>query len=222
MSRPRPLRVAILGSISSGKSTAVRSLCKREGFVPILEPIERWRKSTFIISFYQDMNKYAFPFQNYAFATRLVSYKEVNSTGAKCVVADAHVYTDRHVFAQMLNGDPKFISDEELGWYGEIFDAWEKLVPESDADVYFYLQASPEMCYERIQERIKKEGREEESKITLDYLKRLHDHFERALNSQECKLRNVVRIDANRPEGEVLSEIERAIDERLRVEDASS
>lgn len=212
-------RFAILGNISSGKSTVVKNLKKAiEGSVILDEPVSLWRESGFLPAFYGDMKRYAFPFQMFAFATRQSMYKDIDATNASCLIVDAHVYTDRHVFAQNLK-DGGLMTDQELEWYNTTFSGWEKIVPESVPTAFIYLKASPQKCFDRKQERIKKEGRTEESAVTLDYLQSLHAYFERVLNSPQCALRNVVVIDADKPEGEVLKLVMDEINKHLKPSD---
>lgn len=211
--QPRPyLNCMVAGNIASGKSTVVKSLTSQPGYVGIFEPLDQWKESGFINAFYGNMDKYGFPFQMYAFITRLKRFKKANLSGAVCVVADAHIYTDKNVFAKGL------LSKQEMGWYNETYDGWEELFPEAVPDVVFYLKASPEQCLNRIKERMKKENRHEESTISLEYLSMLNENFDRVLNpeSSECRMKNVIVVDADKPEGEVLSILQNHIDKYLK------
>lgn len=212
-------RFAIVGNISCGKSTVVRSLGKEIiGSLTLDEPVRLWRDVKFLPAFCADMKRYGLAFQMFAFATRQAMHKDIDETNVSCVIADAHVYTDRNVFTQNLL-DGGFMTKEELVWYDVTFNMWKKLVPESDPDLFIYLKTSPKTCYERMKKRIIEEGRTEESAYSVEYLEGLHAHFERALNSAECALRNVVVIDADRPSGEVLNLVLDEINKHLKPSD---
>lgn len=215
----RVKRFAVLGNISSGKSSLVRALKLAIADSLILdEPIKLWRDTKFLPAFCSDMKRYGLAFQMFAFATRQAMHKDIDETNLSCVIADAHVYTDRHVFAQNLV-DGGFITKEELEWYEITFDKWQKLVPESSPDLFIYLKTSPKTCYDRMKKRIIEEGRTEESAYSMEYLSGLHTHFQRVLDSPECTLRNVVVIDADKPAGEVLNLALNEINKHLKPAD---
>jgi deoxyadenosine/deoxycytidine kinase len=75
-------------------------------------------------------------------------------------------------------------------------------------DVYIYLRATPEMCFERIQKR----SRECENGVSMDYIRTIHMEYER-LATEILKDMNVVVhiIDASKSPDEVKTAVENII-----------
>lgn len=182
----------VIGNIGSGKTTLTENLADlfEERCILLREPVQLWIDSGFLSSFYQNMKKYAFSFQMFAFATRARQYKEVIWSDCRFAIADGHVISDKNVFAQKLKlgGD---ITEDELKWYNITYESWEHIIPEMDATMWVYLRASPETCLKRIRER----KRTEESTITLEYLTSLHALFESLQKNPKYKGKILV-IDA--------------------------
>lgn len=179
----------IIGNIGCGKTTMIERLSREERKVQhskdgsydhivhpydvIPEPVSVWTESGFLQSFYENMSKYALSFQMFAFATRAEAYKGIAWKLFGTYFADSHVISDRYVFAESLK-DSGLITEKEIGFYKRMFDSWQKIVPEMNPTAFIYLRSKPETCKSRISMR----GRKEEEKITIEYLKGLHDRFE--------------------------------------------
>lgn len=72
-------------------------------------------------------------------------------------------------------------------------------------DIIFYLQCSPEICYERLKNR----NRDCESNISLEYLTKIHENYEKLYNSNNILTENinVVKIDASQNKKDVYNSI---------------
>jgi deoxyadenosine/deoxycytidine kinase len=201
---------AVLGNIGSGKSTVVDSLGKKYGMFckTIPEPVDKWVKSGFLEAYYNDMKTHAFTFQLYAFATRSETFKEPDHSEHIMRICDGHVINDREVFAQVLNKDG-FISDQQLTWYDEIYNGWQKLVPEMLPAYWIYLRTRPEVCLERINKRNRSSelGEEKKNSITLSYLKELDAYYEKLITSSPDIVDRVLVIDNNQEEEKIIEEI---------------
>lgn len=66
------------------------------------------------------------------------------------------------------------MNDLELNVYDSWFNPMVSYLPGLVPDGFIYLRAQPETCHKRLQQR----AREEESKVSLDYLANLHDKHE--------------------------------------------
>ena len=75
---------------------------------------------------------------------------------------------------------------DEWDIYAEMFGSLKRFL--RYPDVMVYLRATPEVCHERTKVR----GREEESGVPLDYLKRLHDEHEDLIDAMSRFTRVVV------------------------------
>lgn len=183
----------ILGNIGCGKTTMIEMISNggAKGHHVIPEPVSTWISCGFLQKFYEDMTKYALPFQMFAFATRAELYKFVDWNPFETYFADAHIISDRYVFAESLMASG-FISQEEMKCYDVMFESWRKIVPEMNPKAFIYLRTKPETCKRRISER----GRKEEENIAIEYLEKLHDRFEALSHMEQFKNKmHIVDVD---------------------------
>src|SRR4030042_5915953 len=112
--------VFLEGNISSGKSTTIQQL-KNLGYDVFEEPLDVWQKSyvhengkDILTLFYEDMAKWAFPFEVIVMMTRynrikdalehVVSKNQLKNQDAENIVfVERSLLTDRHVFAKNLH-----------------------------------------------------------------------------------------------------------------------
>jgi deoxyadenosine/deoxycytidine kinase len=237
--RRKPKMVVILGNISGGKSTSsagVQEAITGASVVVVAEPLKRWRELGLSQAYYKDIDpknpnqgqeRRAVFFQDYAISSRLAAYKTAMKSDCDIVIGDGHILNDRHVFAKKLNmdlpipeGSPpgtlakKLITDQELTWYVDSYNNWRILCPKSVPDLIFYLRTTPSICLQRIQKRMKDEGRLEESVITLGYLTDLHNLYEELIKSDEVKDK-VHIIDGDQEEEEVVRQIVAIINNQM-------
>lgn len=170
--------ILLEGNIAAGKSTVGKVLKTSDMFDFIEEPVDAWRSrfaSNMLDAFYRDMDRWAFTFQIVTFITRPKTWEEVLAfTSHRLVVLERSVFTDRHVFAPMLHRLGA-MSDAEWQVYCGL---WDFVVSNycAEPDCILYLRTPGELCLERIRIR----GRNEESGISLEYLRQLetlHDEW---------------------------------------------
>jgi deoxyadenosine/deoxycytidine kinase len=186
--------LSIEGNIGSGKSTFLETLKKKYKNNPavifIREPVDEWEKfqdnkgETMLKKFYNNAEKYAFPFQMMAYISRLKLLRDVikninniKSTTITCyyIISERSLYTDRYVFAKMLYDQGKI---EELNyqiylyWFNEFTDLLTNIQ-------YIYLKCEPKKCFERITKR----ARIGEDQIPLEYLIECHQYHENFLKN---------------------------------------
>lgn len=195
--------ISIEGNIGSGKSTFVE-YCKNNlpeinnyKIVFVDEPVNLWEKikdkngKNIIQNFYENQEKYAFPFQIIAFISRLMylknkindSINELTEPNKKiCVITERSIYTDCFVFAEMLKNTGK-MNDICHEIYLQMFNEFSK---DFSLNSVIYINATPEKCYERINKR----NRHGEENISLDYLFECHQMHEEyisvKINSKYC------------------------------------
>ena len=170
--------ISIEGNIGSGKSTLMKNLKNyykdNTNVIFLKEPVDEWEKikdangKTILEKFYEDQEKYSFPFQMMAYISRLNVLKHAiksipNMTDQKyIIITERSLYTDKCVFAKMLHDSGK-IEDVNykiyLNWFYTFLD-------EFPVHKLIYVQALPEICHNRITKR----SREGEKNISLDYL----------------------------------------------------
>ena len=203
----KPIIISFDGNIGSGKSSAVQyfkqnfeKFCNLKTYhykVCFLdEPVEQWE---FIIDvedgknaiqkFYEDNEKYAFPFQMMAYISRLSLFKQALKEDYDIIFTERSMYTDKHVFAQMLYDNKKMNTIEYqiyLKWFDEFLETINNIKT-------VYIRTSPEVCCKRVLKRARLG-----ENIPLSYLKDCHYYHDRWLNNP-CKIEqgNVLIIDGN-------------------------
>ncbi len=190
--------VSIEGNIGVGKSTFINILKSRweEGCEVVYEPVDIWKKLTnsdgknILQTFYENIPRWAYSFQNVACITRMMKIEEaIRTTKHKHIFLDRSLGTDKNVFEAMLYDDKKLNQIEHL-MYNLWCDFYHNYLRPQDDQIYIYLKASPNTCANRI----KKRGRIEEESIGLEYLKGLNNYHDKWLLSDELKS-NVIVID---------------------------
>ena len=189
--------VSVEGNIGVGKSTFIDILRTKwdcEGGCEVVpEPVDLWKNLTntdgknILQTFYEDIPRWAYSFQNVACITRMMKMEEsIKNSSSKYIFLDRSLGTDKNVFEAMLH-DQGQINELEHSMYNLWCDFYHKYVRSQSNQIYIYLKASPETCANRI----KKRGRVEEESIGLEYLKGLNDYHDAWL----LKEPNVVVID---------------------------
>ena len=113
---------------------------------------------------------------------------EAGASEADIIVTERSLYTDYHVFAQMLY-DTNKIEDVEFAIYRKWFDEFIEDLP---AFAFIYIRCEPQVSFARVNKR----ARNGESVIPLSYLENCHLYHEQWLMSSNKKNRILV-IDAN-------------------------
>jgi deoxycitidine kinase/deoxyguanosine kinase len=184
--------ISIEGNIGSGKSTFVEALKKHfhsESICFLDEPVELWNTivdehgKTMLENYYQDSKKYAFSFQMMAYISRLsILKKAIDSKKYDIIITERSLYTDKHVFCQMLYDDHT-IQEMDYKIYNKWFDEFNMNVPIH----YVYLKTDPQVSYDRVIQR----NRHGEI-IPLSYLERCSLYHDIWLCNKD-----IITIDAN-------------------------
>ena len=209
--------VSIEGNIGSGKSTFLKQLEKyfldkgHSHVVFVDEPVDEWdtirdkKDETILKKFYQDSEKYSFPFQMMAFITRYTKIKKAImkamqikqenlhnpfEKGNPIVVTERCLYTDKYVFAQMLYDDKKI---EEINYI--IYNKWfDEFASELPIHKIIYIDTKANMCHERIAKR----SRNGESNIPLSYLENCEKYHNSMVQKRLVDGTMLYKIDGNR------------------------
>ena len=210
MSSHRAVIVSFDGNIGSGKSTtgieyeqyvkARMCISETDGVNSIFptitsfedeicfldEPVEEWNKVcdkngvNILTNLYKDIRANAFKFQMMAYISRLALLRNaIKNPKIKLIITERSVETDRNVFAKMLY-DAGDISHDEFQIYTMWFDEFLTDVPLAGI---VYINASPEVCLERIGKR----ARAGET-IQTDYIQRCHKYHEDWIRTRDCPL----------------------------------
>jgi deoxyadenosine/deoxycytidine kinase len=203
----KPIIISFDGNIGSGKSSAVQYFKQNfEKFCNLKtqhykvcfldEPVEQWE---FIIDiedgknaiqkFYEDNEKYAFPFQMMAYISRLSLFKQALKQDYDIIFTERSMFTDKNVFAQMLYDSKKMNTIEYqiyLKWFDEFLETINTIKT-------VYIRTIPEICAKRVLKRARLG-----ENIPLDYLKDCHYYHDKWLNDpSKIEEGKVLVIDGN-------------------------
>lgn len=199
--------VSIEGNIGSGKSTLLaklREIYKDDVNVIFLkEPVDEWEKIkdengvSILEKFYEDQNKYSFPFQMMAYVSRLKVLRDAlkgigfSQNKKTIIITERSLYTDKMVFAKMLYDSGKI---EHINYqiYLNWFDTFSEEFP---VHKIVYVKTSPEKCHNRIHKR----SREGEEHIPLDYLINCDKYHNNMLDkeTQDCVCKDQIVLDGD-------------------------
>ncbi len=170
----------IEGNIGSGKTELLNKLNDNINCEIITEPVEVWQNITgngknILQQFYEDPSRYAYLFQTIVFKTRLQS---IDKPQLKLIrFSERSIWTDKYVFGKSCIESNRMNELEKNAYYQWFEWLEEKFFKTPDGIIY--LKCSPEKCYERMNRR----GRNEESTVSIEYLKEIHLNHEEWLNS---------------------------------------
>ena len=209
----KPIIISIEGNIGSGKSTLVKHLREvNHDWIFLDEPVTEWELlkndsgDSLLQLFYKDMPRWSYTFQNFAYITRMRKLIELSKMKFKkptIIVTERSVYTDRHVFAEMLLTDGKMTKmemDMYLNWFNLLHDF-------ATIDYVVYLRTDSTKCLERI----KKRDREGESNITIEYLLSLELQHDKWINNHDKSLVLDGNKDLNTDESDQFINFDRQI-----------
>ena len=158
--------IAISGLIGAGKTTLASKLSECMNITAYYEPVI---DNEYLVDFYSDMGRYAFPLQIYLLNNR-VQQQQAITWGQNGGVSDRTIYEDS-IFCKVLYDDGH-MTKREYDTYKRLFNTLSNTM--RHPDVILHLDVTPEEAYRRIMSR----GRDMEMTISIDYLRQLHDGYE--------------------------------------------
>jgi deoxyadenosine/deoxycytidine kinase len=178
------MHIAIAGNIGSGKTTLAGLLSKHYGWTPHYEDVD---DNPYLNDFYEDMQRWSFNLQIYFLNSRFSQILEIRKSD-KTIVQDRTIYEDAYIFAPNLHS-MGLMSTRDFDNYFSLFKLMSSLI--QPPDLLLYLRASVPTLVNQIQKR----GREYESSIRLDYLKRLNERYEAWIESYTLGKLLIVEAD---------------------------
>jgi deoxyadenosine/deoxycytidine kinase len=162
---PCPYRLVIVeGNIGAGKTSLATRINQDYGGLLILE---RFADNPFLPKFYQDQERYAFPLEMSFLADRYTQLKKElmdPDIFNPLVIADYYFMKSLIFAGNTLSGD-------EYKLYAQLFHIMYSSLPKPD--LYVYLHQDPDNLLINIWNR----GRDYESAITADYLKKIQTGY---------------------------------------------
>ena len=178
------MHIAVAGNIGSGKTTLTKMLAKHYGWDTHFEDVEQ---NPYLNDFYEDMQRWSFNLQIYFLNSRFSQVLEIKKA-KHTIVQDRTIYEDAYIFAPNLHA-MGLMSTRDFENYFTLFKLMSSLV--EPPDLLLYLRASVPTLVSQIQKR----GRDYESSIRLDYLKRLNERYEAWIESY--KLGKLLILEAD-------------------------
>lgn len=186
----KKVTICVEGNISVGKTTFLRKIASeiielRDLVEIVPEPVDKWKDVgpdhfNLLDAFYNEPERYAYTFQNYVFATRLMKEQETSKGMKPLRLMERSIFSDRLVFVRAVH-EAKWMSELELRIYESWFDPFISALPGLVPDGFIYLRASPATCLQRLHMR----NRPEERSVTLEYLRGLHEKHEQCFFPSE-------------------------------------
>lgn len=188
--------ISIEGNIGSGKSTLFKKLKHHSKFNECIfldEPIDEWMENvdengeSILTKFYDNQEKYAFPFQIMSYFSKLNKLKNaVKNNQNKIIISERSIFTDKKIFAKMLHDDKK-IDAICYNIYSKMFDE----IDDFNLDKIIYINTTPIKCHERIHKR----NRDGENNISIEYLEKCDKYHNDWLNCKHKK--NIIELNGN-------------------------
>ncbi|MBP7185007.1 MAG: deoxynucleoside kinase [Saprospiraceae bacterium] len=160
--------IAIAGNIGAGKTTLTTALGNYFNWEKHYEDTEN---NPYLHDFYNDMHRWSFSLQIYFLNSRYEQVLNIKN-GNKIVVQDRTIYEDANIFAPNLH-EMGLMSTRDFENYYRLFTNMSSQV--SPPDLLIYLRAGIPTLVDHIQSR----GRDYEGSISIDYLKRLNEKYEK-------------------------------------------
>ncbi|KAK7490842.1 hypothetical protein BaRGS_00017898 [Batillaria attramentaria] len=197
---PAKKQVAVEGNIGSGKTTLLEYFKSSSEVEALREPIEQWTNiqgHNALQKLYEDPSRWSFSFNMYAQLTRAQMHTKQTPKPIKLLERSLHstrlCFVENDYRNKTINGMEYTIL---TNWYD-----WLVKSQKADVDLIVYVRADPEVCFERIQKR----SRKEEALVPFSLIKDLHDLHEDWLihHTNSKPPAPVVILDANRDYSEM-------------------
>ena len=155
------MHIAIAGNIGAGKTTLTQLLAKHYKWDRLEEAVDN---NPYLFDFYKDMARWSFNLQVFFLNSRFEQLLEIRRSGRN-VIQDRTIYEDAYIFAPNLHA-MGLMTTRDFENYFRLFQNMDSSIVAPD--LMIYLRASTENLVSQIAER----GRDYETSISIDYLKR--------------------------------------------------
>lgn len=172
---------ALAGNIGVGKTTWTKLLSEHFNWHPYYE---RFVENPYLVDFYANMRQWSFHSQIYFLTHRFKAQLEIQRSQKTCI-QDRTIFEDGEIFARNLY-EQNFMNERDYHSYQELFNAMMESL--TYPDLIIYLKASTWTLISRIRKR----GRDYESKIDKEYLARLNSIYEKWIDNYSQKYRVLV------------------------------
>ena len=197
------MHIAVAGNIGSGKTTLTNMLAKHYGWEPMFESVDN---NPYLVSFYQDMQRWSFNIQVYFLNSRFRQVIDIRNR-KKDIIQDRTIYEDAYIFAPNLH-DMDLMATRDFENYSSLFELMKQFL--QAPDLLIYLKADVSTLVTQIHKR----GRAYEDSIRLSYLENLNERYNNWIDNYTDGKLLIVDVNtikfAERPEdfGTVIEKID--------------
>ena len=164
--------LAIEGNIGAGKTSLATKISHDFNAKLILE---RFADNPFLPKFYEDAKRYAFTLEMSFLADR---YQQISDDLAQLDLFKDFIVSDYDIFKSLIFSKIT-LNEDEFNVYRKLFYLMYKDMMKPDLYVYLYQNT------ERLQQNIKKRGRDYEQNIADDYLEKINTGYLEFLKTQK-------------------------------------
>ena len=177
------MHIAIAGNIGSGKTTLSGLLGKHFDWDPHYDV----DTNPYLVSFYEDMQRWSFNLQIYFLNSRFRQIVDIRKKNMN-VIQDRTIYEDAYIFAPNLHA-MGLMSTRDFENYQSLFELMSSFI--QPPDLLIYLRATIPTLVNQIQQR----GRDYESSIRIDYLSHLNERYEKWIESYDIGKLLIIDVD---------------------------
>ncbi|WP_375239802.1 2-amino-4-hydroxy-6-hydroxymethyldihydropteridine diphosphokinase [Aurantibacter sp.] len=163
--------IAIEGNIGAGKTSLTHLIAEEFNAKPILE---RFADNPFLPKFYEDATRYAFTLEMSFLADR---YQQITDDLQQLDLFKDFMISDYDIYKSLIFSKIT-LPEDEFNLYKKLFNLMYKDIPKPDLYIYLYQNT------ERLQENIKKRGRDYEQNIEDSYLEKINSGYLDFLKTQ--------------------------------------
>jgi 2-amino-4-hydroxy-6-hydroxymethyldihydropteridine diphosphokinase len=163
--------IAIEGNIGAGKTSLVTKISNDYNAKLILE---RFADNPFLPKFYEDKQRYAFTLEMSFLADR---YQQLSDDLAQLDLFKDFIVSDYDVFKSLIFSKIT-LQEDEFKLYRKLFYLMYKEIAKPELYIYLYQNT------QRLQENIKKRGRDYEQNIESEYLEKINSGYLEFLKNQ--------------------------------------
>tara|TARA_R110002012_G_scaffold165970_1_gene328858 strand:- start:449 stop:1585 length:1137 start_codon:yes stop_codon:yes gene_type:complete len=164
--------IAVEGNIGAGK-TSLATLISEEFNAKLI--LERFADNPFLPKFYEDASRFAFTLEMSFLADR---YQQITDDLAQLDLFSDFMISDYDIFKSLIFSKIT-LPEDEFNLYKKLFYLMYKDIPKPDLYIYLYQNT------ERLQENIKKRGRDYEQNIESTYLEKINSGYLEFLKTQQ-------------------------------------
>ncbi|MEP3838804.1 MAG: 2-amino-4-hydroxy-6-hydroxymethyldihydropteridine diphosphokinase [Algibacter sp.] len=164
--------IAIEGNIGAGKTSLATKMAHDFNARLVLE---RFADNPFLPKFYEDASRYAFTLEMSFLADR---YQQISDDLSQLDLFKDFIVSDYDIFKSLIFSKIT-LNDDEFNLYRKLFYLMYKDIAKPELYIYLYQNT------ERLQENIKKRGRDYEQNIAIEYLEKINAGYLEFLKTQK-------------------------------------